>query len=346
MSCSTTGPEPTVYEPAQTLDQAGVGHLQAPYADEFIIAFETQIARETSIEITYVNKKTKDIIEDTCSDNTWAWGDGDSPGSRRPDPPGPRARDCSYYMITNLRDFYRKYEGIILQAETRRNRLHLLGSYTYSESKGNTANGALQSYATALADFFPVHFFNRDGYLPDDRDATGSRSTATISSRTTGRSGFDGFYESAGSPDGVLDLCEPHCWHRSDDPYLNEHLRVLVYTGDGKHSFGTTDIFISERGEYETKSAWQIDLQGSKTWNLNKVDLTVVAHGLQHLQQRSRSDLQLRSVRRQRGRTDLDLVPAPSLRGRVPHRVLIKGLPARSRPALRRGSFFREEVRG
>ncbi len=263
--------EPSVYEPAQTLDQAGVGHLQTPYADEFILAFETQIARETSISITYINKKTNDIIEDTCSNNTWAWGDGDAP-SLDDSATWTTGADCSYFMITNFSDFYRKYEGLILQAETRRDRLHLLGSYTYSESKGNTANGALQSYATALADFFPLHFYNRDGYLPDDRRHRVKVNGYYLFPHNW-TVGFDGFYESAGHQ-SVFSTCANLIGNMGEDPYLNE-ISAYCYTGDGSF-LSTNDIFISERGAYETKSVWQLDMQGSKTWNLNKVDLTVV----------------------------------------------------------------------
>ena len=264
--------EPAVYDPAQTLDQAGVGHLETPYADEFILAFETQVARETSIELTYVNKQTKDIIEDTCSNNTWAWGDGDYPSLDDPTT-WTTGAGCGYYMITNFSTFYRDYEAFILSAETRRNRLHLLGSYTYSTSEGNTANGALQSYATALADYFPVHFFNRDGYLPDDRRHRLKVNGYYLFPHNW-TVGFDGFYESAGHQ-SVFSTCQNLIDNMGDDPYLNE-ISAYCYTGDGAF-LSTTDIFITPRGAYETKSVWQLDVQGSKTWSLNKVDLTVVA---------------------------------------------------------------------
>lgn len=268
-----------IYEPAQTLDQAGVGQLQAPYADEFIIAFETQVARETSIELTYVNKKTKQMIEDTCANNTWAWGDGEFP-NLDDDSTWTTAADCSFYMITNMPTFYRQYDGIILSAETRQDRLHLLGSYTYSESKGNTANGPAQTYATALADFFPVHFYNREGWLPDHREHRIKINGYYVFPHNW-TVGFDGFFSSAGhqtifSSCGNLNGADPN------DPLFGElgidYNEVLSYctTPDGAF-LGTTDIYLSKRGGYETKSTWQLDLQGSKTWNLKKVDLTVVA---------------------------------------------------------------------
>jgi len=263
--------EPTVYDPAQTLDQAGVGHLKTPYADEFIIAFETQVARDTSIELSYVNKKTKDIIEDTCSNNTWAWGDGEAPSLDDPNT-WTTAGGCEHYMITNFADFYRKYEGWILQAETRRESFHLLASYTYSKSFGNTANGALQSYATELADYFPVHFFNREGYLPDDRRHRVKLNGYYLFPHNW-TVGFDGFYESAGHQD-LYATCQNLIDHMGDDPYLNE-ISAYCYTGDGAF-LGTTDIYLAARGAFETNSVWQLDVQGSKTWSLKGLDLTAV----------------------------------------------------------------------
>ena len=175
-------------------------------------------------------------------------------------------------MITNIPTFFRKYEALILSAESRLSRLHLLGSYTYSESKGNTANGALQSYATALADFFPVHFYNREGLLPDDRTHRVKVNGYYLFPHNW-TVGFDGFYSSAGHQT-VFSTCQNLIDNMGDDPYLNE-ISAYCTTGDGAF-LGTTDIFISERGDYETKSTWQVDLQGSKTWNLKKVDLTVI----------------------------------------------------------------------
>ncbi len=272
-----------IYEPAQTLDQAGVGHLEAPYADEFIIAFETQIAKETSIEITYINKETKEIIEDTCSDNTWAWGDGAFPDLDDPTT-WTSASDCSFYMITNMPTFYRKYEGLILQAETRRDRLHVLASYTYSESKGNTANGAAETYATALADFYPVHFFNTDGNLPDDRTHRFKLNGYYLFPHNW-TVGFDAYYSSAGHQT-IFSTCSALAGAASpgaarsvvDQTAANNiDTSVVEYCTTSDNVFlGTTDINLHPRGSFETKSTWQLDLQASKTWNLKKIDLTLV----------------------------------------------------------------------
>jgi hypothetical protein len=271
---------PQTFEPAQTLDQAGLGKLEAPYADEFIIAFETQVARETSIELTYVNKKTKEIIEDTCANNTWAWGDGEYP-NLDDESTWTTAGGCTNYVITNFSDFYRDYEAFILQAQTRRDRLHLLASYTYSESFGNTANGPAESYATVLADYYPAHFYNREGYLPDHREHRVKLNGYYLFPKGW-TIGFDGFYSSAGHQT-VYAYCDVlNDPELAGDPIFEqygttwEQINSYCTTPDGANLGESTDIFISKRGEYETKSVWQLDVQGSKTWNLRKLDLTVV----------------------------------------------------------------------
>jgi hypothetical protein len=269
-----------IYEPAQTLDQAGVGHLQAPYADELIISFETQIARETSLSLTYVSKETKEMIEDTCANNTWAWGDGEFP-NLEDNTTWTSAEGCSYYMITNMPTFGRTYDGLILQAETRRNRLHLLGSYTYSESEGNTANGPAQTYATALADFYPVHFYNRQGFLPDHREHRVKLNGYYLFPHNW-TVGFDGFFSSAGHQT-ILSTCEAlntssrfrSTQDQADAWNIDQDLVEFCTTSDGAY-LGTTDIYLFPRGSFETKSTWQLDMQASKTWRLNKIDLTVV----------------------------------------------------------------------
>jgi len=269
-----------IYEPAQTLDQAGVGHLEAPYADEFIVAFEVQVAKETSVGLTYINKETKEIIEDTCSNNTWAWGDGPYPNLDDPDT-WTTASDCNFFMITNQPTFFRKYKGLILQAETRRDRLHLLGSVTYSESTGNTANGAAETYATALADFYPLHFYNREGNLPDDRTWRAKVNGYYLFPHNW-TVGFDGFFSSAGHQT-LLSTCDALAGSMGNRSTNDQALEWGIdrdqlqycYTGDNVF-LGTNDIYLDQRGHFETKSTWQLDMQVSKTWNLNKLDLTVV----------------------------------------------------------------------
>jgi hypothetical protein len=136
------GSEPTVIAPG----------LRATYADELILAFEREVGARSSIELTYVDKKTRDIYDDTCNGNVPT--------------PSPDA-DCSYFVIANVPGLERDYEAFILRYETRGLPwLTLLASYTYSSSKGSV--GYSQG-VNEVADIYPWHFDNRYGYLSGHR---------------------------------------------------------------------------------------------------------------------------------------------------------------------------------
>lgn len=138
-----------VYGLGETLVQPD---LNASYAETLSLSFEREVGRRASIELTYVDKKTLDLFEDTCAGNV---------------PVPEEGAGCLEYYLGNLPDLSRDYEGIILKYETRTfDWLTLFASYTYSKSKGNLDD----SYeATAAFDVYPYHFVNRYGYLADHR---------------------------------------------------------------------------------------------------------------------------------------------------------------------------------
>lgn len=126
--------------------------LDAMYADHLVLGVEREIARRTSLELSYVQKETNDIFEDTCDGNV----------------PIPGASSaCNTYVMTNLEGLTREYEGVLLRFESRYAPwLHLRGNYTYSKSEGNIEN---TQNAGVDFDIFPDHFVNTFGYLSDDR---------------------------------------------------------------------------------------------------------------------------------------------------------------------------------
>ncbi len=126
--------------------------LRATYADELLFAYEREVGARSSIELTYVNKKTRDVFEDSCNGNLTA--------------PSSDAA-CDYFVITNLPDLRRDYEALIVRYETRRlSWLTLLTSYTLSKSRGSVEN---ISNAGSDFDIYPWHFTNRYGYLSNHR---------------------------------------------------------------------------------------------------------------------------------------------------------------------------------
>jgi hypothetical protein len=127
--------------------------LEATYAEELIVGIEREIFNRTSVELTYVQKDTEDIFEDTC--------EGNYPQAPNADAP------CHFYLMANLPGLTREYEGMILAFESRAvDWLHILANYTYSTSKGNVE---YTQNAGADFDIFPDHFQNTFGYLADHR---------------------------------------------------------------------------------------------------------------------------------------------------------------------------------
>jgi hypothetical protein len=126
--------------------------LRATYADELILAYEREVGARSSIELTYVDKKTRDIYDDTCNGNLPT--------------PSPDA-ECSYFVIANVPGLERDYRGFIARYETRTlSWLTLLASYTFSSSKGSVD---YSQNTNTVADWYPWHFENRYGYLSGHR---------------------------------------------------------------------------------------------------------------------------------------------------------------------------------
>jgi Carboxypeptidase regulatory-like domain/TonB dependent receptor-like, beta-barrel len=129
-------------------------NLKPTYADEWQIGFEREVFNRSSVSLTYINKKTKDIFEDTCNGNL-------------PTPSASAA--CDYYVVANLGNnlLKRDYKGVVVKFETRATDwLHLLTSYTWSKSQGSVEYDQNAGYDF---DIYPDYYVNRYGYLSDDR---------------------------------------------------------------------------------------------------------------------------------------------------------------------------------
>ncbi len=265
----------SVYDPAQTLDQAGLGTLSTPYADELILAFEMQVAPETSVEITYVDKTTKNLIEDTCSNNGWVWGDPDVPAPDLDDNSTWTTVDgCSNFVITNFDFLERDYTALIAKFETRGSWWHGLLTWTHSDSKGNSESTANQSFARGEMDFFPVNFYNLDGYRTDHRqDRLKLSGYALLASSWT--IGVDTFYSAAGRL-----TTQSSCAN-----YVGASEEALDFYGISTEAqefcnvsaaLGGYTIFHEPRGETETKSVWNADLSVTKAFTVGPTDMSVI----------------------------------------------------------------------
>lgn len=166
-------------------------NLDATYADHLVIGLERELFDRTSIELSYVDKDTNDIFEDTCNGNV---------------PVPTEGAACDFYLMTNLPGLTRTYKGATLEFETRHwSWLHLRAFYTYSETKGNVE---YTQNAGTDADVFPVHFVNRFGYLSTDRRHV-ANVTGFVRLPLDFGLGFDGRFLSA-FPYDLTRVAEPY----------------------------------------------------------------------------------------------------------------------------------------
>ena len=140
----------------QFLTQALIdGKLKPTYDDQINAAFERQLFQGASASVGYVYKKTNNIFEDTCINNT------DCPDFWLTNQPG---RDVgqhdvlrkNYYGYTFQFQYYSPDRRFITQS-----------NYVYSKSRGSIDSSTGQ-YAGTDFDFYPENYVNRYGFLDDD----------------------------------------------------------------------------------------------------------------------------------------------------------------------------------
>jgi outer membrane receptor protein involved in Fe transport len=131
------------------------GKIQPTYDEQVNGAIERQVLPGTSVALGYVYKKTHNIFEDTCTDQT----------------------NCPDFWLSNqpgrdlgLHDVLRKnYWGYTLQVQwaSPDRRVFVNANYVYSKSQGSIDSSSGQFAGTDF-DHFPENFQNRYGYLDDD----------------------------------------------------------------------------------------------------------------------------------------------------------------------------------
>jgi hypothetical protein len=273
---------PSIYRPGTrvTLDQTGLGRLRAPYSDQLILAYELQPAAQVSLGLSYVNKKTENLINDTCSNNEWVWGAAPPPDIDDPSTWTTNAGcTASPMVLANIPGLERSYEAWILRLESRRRWGHLLASYTYSDSRANSAAGP-HDYAYFEADYFPMHFHNRMG-RHDRPQQLKLNGYFLLPARFT--IGVDGFW-AAPAYDSVLSTC-PRYLDAPDHRSTTDQLARIgadpawadyCWTPDG-HTFSDDHgIFLRPRGSHTSSSLWQMDVQLSKAFRVGRTDLSAI----------------------------------------------------------------------
>ena len=129
-------------------------HLRPAVAHELTAGVQQRLGERSALDFTWVYKKTRHILEDTCVENL-----------QRPTP-DPGFLHCPYKVLTNPAAARRDYHGLVLRLDSRAgNWLYVVASYTYAISKGSVE---YTQGAGSELDVFPVHFVNTYGYLSDD----------------------------------------------------------------------------------------------------------------------------------------------------------------------------------
>ena len=223
-------------QPYSPLANQAADGLAPTYVDTFIVGAEREIARRTSVELQYVAKDTNDLFDNTCNGN---W----------PGPPAAGA-PCSYYIIANLPELKREYRGVIARVESRATDwLHVLGSYTYSTSKGSI------EYTQASNDdfdYYPWHYDNRYGYLSDHREHR-VKLNGYVQLPYDFTIGAGAYWESA--------------FHWTP---------TTTFTGDPGVPLPYGVIFTEPRGSREANSSYQVDLQIAKGFKVGAVRMQLI----------------------------------------------------------------------
>jgi hypothetical protein len=265
---------------SKTVDQLGVGRLRAPYVDELILAYETQIASETSLELSYVNRSTNDIIDDTCANNEWAWGAAPPP-SYDDSSTWTTVDGCNSWVVANVPGLRRSYEAWILRVEARRSWGHLMASYTYAENLWTAASGPAD-YITYDGDLFPAGFYNRWGSV-DRPHRVRLNGYLLLPARFT--VALDGIW-SAPEHSGVVvwctDLITGEDRHRrSEIDQLNgvdfdPSVPSYCVPPDVEGPLLGQRLVLEGWGSRESPALWRFDLQLAKSFRIRQVDLQAI----------------------------------------------------------------------
>ncbi|MEO8349613.1 MAG: hypothetical protein ABI610_11930, partial [Acidobacteriota bacterium] len=121
--------------------------MRPTYSQQITSGITRRIFKNTSLDVTGIYRRSRNIFEDTCADE-----------------------ECSHFWLTNrpngMDSLKSDYRGLIFKVESRpTNAMSWILSYTTSKSKS-----AVEYTQNAGSDFdvFPDHFVNRYGYTSDD----------------------------------------------------------------------------------------------------------------------------------------------------------------------------------
>lgn len=159
--------------------------IRQPYLDQFILGVDREIFAGITLSATAVYRENNDLIESVSRDGIFVPVEGEI-GLQGPDgqPRGTGRRVTLYdylnpgedvLLVTNPDGLERTYKGLIVTVTRRfKDNWQLLGSYVYSQSRGNIDNQAFSSQGggnTGASSFLdtPNSLVNAQGKLTHDQ---------------------------------------------------------------------------------------------------------------------------------------------------------------------------------
>ncbi|MEE4272281.1 MAG: TonB-dependent receptor [Thermoanaerobaculales bacterium] len=259
------------YEPFQSIESLGVGSLDTPRADQFMVGTEHRLWESGTLELIYLRKKTGGLIEDTCNVNSWMWGDGDPPLIDDPSTHND-VRDCQGYVLANAPDLERDYKAVMVKLESRGRRLQLFANYTWSVSEGSTEATADWAFSTFEYDLFPRDFLNIYGYLSDDQRHRVKIYGYVLLPWNFNLS-FDARWASGIALDRTIDCGRILGAHHRD---LEELGVTREYWYDVCAGANTGEVLFEPRGSRRGEETYQLDLQLAKGFGIGRAQAQVI----------------------------------------------------------------------
>jgi hypothetical protein len=224
-------------------------NIKATTATQFTVGIEHEIAPRTGIELTYVQKRTKYIMDDTCAgydaegnfidpadyvDQPDTWADWGKDAGTADNP------YCSGWIIRNPTGAGRYYYAYLFKFESRyKDWFHVMVDYTYSkmyEWSDELDFGAADYDA-------PWHYYNRYGYGNNDiRHYFKFNGFFHLPANFT--VGFNSFFRTGRPYSKYVDM---YGWRGEDS------LPVPEWGG----------MYLERKGNYRLNSVWNVDLQAS-----------------------------------------------------------------------------------
>jgi hypothetical protein len=246
------------------------GSLEPQYAEMLLLGYGASLGYDTELEVQYVNKKTRRLLEDTCSGNVFAFTglrDVDDT-SFYTDPGG-----CIGYVLGNISDLRRDYEAFILRLESRfENRLHLRMSWTVAESLGNTESTADKGFSIIGFDRFPRDFFQIYGRLSDDRRHR-VRFGGYFLLPYHVEVGFDALWQSGQALDYVADCGTLLSLGAADFAAIEVDPGIVRYCGGEING----NLFLEPRGSRRGDDSYQLDLEVRKGFTRGRFRIDLIA---------------------------------------------------------------------